>query len=156
MAAPTTYYNISILSDTTASAPSDEDDDDEVMEAEPQRDTGGISPTIASNSIDSSNMNQALEGCSEIIATVTANAQVSELRHKPYSPLREGSKYIPKKSDDIYCLSENDWELINSKLHCIRRILLEELLEYLPRLRDVGKSKQICKYKLLPSKDLPD
>ena len=137
--------SICIVSDTTASAPSDEDDDDEVMEAEPQRDTGGTSPTIASNIIDTSNMNQTLESCSEITATVTANAQASELHLKPYSPHREGSKDIPKKSDDIYCISENDWELINSKLNCIRRILLEELLEYLPRLRDVGKCKQMCK-----------
>ena len=133
------YNIISILSDTTASAPSDEEDDDEVMEAEPQRDTGGTSPTIDANTTSSSNMNEAIEGCSEIMAKVNANAQGSDLRHKPYSPLREGSTDMPKKSDEIYSMSENDWELINSKLHCIRRILLDELLEYLPQLRHVGK-----------------
>ena len=116
------------------------------MEAEPQRDTGGTSPTIASYVTDSSNMNQTLESCSEITTTVAANAQGSDLRHKNGIKAEE-SKDIPKKSDDIYCISENDWELINSKLHCIRRILLEELLDYLPRLRDVGKNKQMGKCK---------
>lgn len=130
--------------DTTASAPSEDEDDDEVMEAEPQRDTGGTSPTVPSaNAMQLSNINETRVGSNGNESSSIGYLQDIEQRQTPFNARETGSKDGPNKQTDVNSMSDNDWELANSKLHCLRRVLLGTLLGYLHRLRNVGKHEMI-------------
>lgn len=131
-----TYYYFCV--DTTASAPSDEDDD-EVMESEPQRDASGSSPANINNSRGAiSNNNPIFEGSSENVHPGAAN-YVNPEPTKKHEHVQNGSRIQNARNEVHNYSSESDWEQTNSKLNHLRRIILEELLQYLPRLRNIGK-----------------
>ena len=118
-------------SDTTASAPSDDDDDDEVMEAEPQRDMGEPSPAPAQREesgreadSDNATVGRTSPGKSNKITIDAITIGTGTDRQK--------------QNIDGSDIEERDCEMVNSKLHALRLILLDELLKYMPRLRDLG------------------
>ena len=110
------------------------------MEAEPQRDTGGSSPPISSaNVIDVSNIHESRGESEEILPQVSSTSVGAEAYHEHGARIcNERNKLKQQKRDDNDLISESEWESLNSKLHSLRLILLEELLAYMPRLRDVG------------------
>ena len=125
--------------DTTASAPSDDEDDDEVMEAEPQRDAGGSSPTLPTERTPDLSHNQSRDDRLFVGSTATSSLQDTRCQIKTYDHPKEKSYHnTAEKLEDSLAANDNDWELVNSKLTCLRRYLLDELIGYLPKLRDVG------------------
>ena len=125
--------------DTTASAPSDDEDDDEVMEAEPQRDAGGSSPTLPTERTPDLSHNQSRDDRLFVGSTATTSLQDTKCQIKTYdNPKEKSYKNTAEKLEDSLAANDNDWELVNSKLTCLRRYLLDELIGYLPKLRDVG------------------
>ena len=129
-----TYYYI----DTTASAPSDEDDD-EVMESEPQRDTSNSSSAIMHNDrTTTSSNNPRFESTSDGVPSISKLNGSEKSNNRLENDKNEVCKETLRDEGSNYNL-ENEWELANSKLHQLRRIILEELLQYLPRLRNIGK-----------------
>ena len=132
------YFMPYFCVDTTASAPSDEDDD-EVMESEPQRDASGSSPANINNTRGTiSNNNPIFEGSSENVHTEAAN-YVNPEPIKKHEHVQNGTKTENVRNEGNNNTSESDWEQTNSKLNYLRRIILEELLQYLPSLRNIGK-----------------
>ena len=128
-----TYFCV----DTTASAPSDEDDD-EVMESEPQRDASGSSANSNNTRGAISNNNPTFEGSSANVHPGAAN-YVNPEPIKKQEHVQNGSRTEIARNEVHNYSSESDWEQTNSKLNHLRRIILEELLQYLPRLRNIGK-----------------
>ena len=125
--------------DTTASAPSDDEDDDEVMEAEPQRDAGGSSPTLPTERTPDLSHNQSGDDRLFVGSTASTRLQDTKCQIKTYDHPKEKSYHnTAEKLEDSLAANDNDWELVNSKLTCLRRYLLDELIGYLPKLRDVG------------------
>ena len=110
------------------------------MEAEPQRDTGGTSPSIVRSAIaTTSNSNQRHEGSRESFSNGASNLFSLQHTKKENDHHRNVSGKETLRNEDSNPTSENDWEQANSKLHYLRRIILEELLQYLPTLRNIGK-----------------
>ena len=114
------------------------------MEAEPQRDTGGSSPSILRSPIDTaSHSDQRDEGSSGNFSTEVSNLPSSEHTMKQNDKHRNVSGKGILRSDESNSTPENDWEQANSKLHYLRRFILEELLQYLPTLRNIGKELKL-------------
>lgn len=110
------------------------------MEAEPQRDTGGSSPPIPPN-IPASASIHGHRGDSEVIpfaGSSSSDVGLAPMHESINTVAYEMNKPNQMKQDDFELFTDSDWEMMNSKLHSLRLILLNELLIYMPRLRDVG------------------
>ena len=109
------------------------------MESEPQRGTGGSSPAILNNSRRAtSNTNPLFQGSSVNVLTETSSVINPERVIKQQTIKNENVDETMQNEGHNYTI-ENDWEQTNLKLHHLRRIILEELLQYIPRLRNIGK-----------------